>query len=263
MSFASRWPVALVTGASSGIGRSFALALAARGCDLVVVARRADRLEELAAEVRASSGRTAEVIVADLTDRASLGAVELRLADNERPVDLLVNNAGVGGSGPFTAQPADHEEGEILLNVLAPVRLTSAALPGMIERGRGGIINVSSIAGVQAVPFLATYAATKAYLTSFSQALHEEVRKKGVTVVALLPGMTRTEFHATAGLDRSAVPGPAWLSAAEVAESGLRALERGRAIAVPRAGYRVFVGLSRATPWALNRRIAGLVGRQL
>lgn len=263
MTFAARWPVALITGASSGIGRSFALALAARGCDLVVVARRRDRLEELAAEIVASTKRSVEVIMADLTDPSDRAAVEARLADADRPVDLLVNNAGVGGSGPFTGQTADHEEGEILLNVVAPARLSSAVLPGMIERCRGGIINVSSIAGVQAVPYLATYAATKAYLTSFSQALHEEVRAQGVTVVALLPGMTRTEFHAAAGLDRTNVPGPAWLSADEVAESGLRALERGRAIAVPRAGYRVFVGLSRATPWALNRRLAGLVGRKL
>ncbi len=263
MAFSSRWPTALVTGASSGIGRSFAIALARRGCDVVVVARRTDRLEELASEIRASSGRAVEVMVADLTDAGALRSVEARLADRDRPVDLLVNNAGFGGSGPFTDQPVDHEEAEIRLNVLAPVRLSAAALPGMIERRRGGIVNVSSIAGVQAVPFLATYAATKAYLNSFSQALHEEVRRDGVTVVALLPGMTRTEFHAVAGLDRSMVPGPAWLSSDEVAEAGLRALEKGRALAVPRLGYRFFAGLSRATPLAVNRRIAALVGRQL
>ncbi|MGH3850439.1 MAG: SDR family NAD(P)-dependent oxidoreductase [Pseudonocardiaceae bacterium] len=263
MNLSARWPVALITGASSGIGRAFAVALATRGCDLVVVARRADRLQELAAEITASSKRSVEVMVADLTNRSERATVEARLADSGRPVDLLINNAGVGGSGPFNDQTADHEEGEILLNVVAPARLTSAVLPGMIERRRGGIINVSSIAGVQAVPYLATYAATKAYLTSFSQALHEEVRSQGVTVVALLPGMTHTEFHAAAGLDRSNVPGPAWLSAEEVVESGLRALERGRAIAVPRVGYQVFVGLSRVTPWVVNRRLAAIVGRKL
>jgi len=255
--------VALVTGASSGIGRAFAVALAQRGCQLVVVARRRSRLEELAAELKVVSGHDVEVLASDLTEPGSLADVEARLSDRERPVDLLINNAGVGGSGPFTGQTADHEEAEIRLNVVAPTRLASAALCGMVERGRGGIVNVSSIAGVQAVPFLATYAATKAYLNSFSLALHEEMRGKGVAVVALLPGMTRTEFHAAAGLDRSSVPGPAWLSAEEVAEAGLVALERGRAVAVPKAGYRVFVGLSRVTPLAINRRLAGLVGRQL
>ncbi|MGQ0744236.1 MAG: SDR family NAD(P)-dependent oxidoreductase [Acidimicrobiales bacterium] len=261
-SFAQRWPVALVTGASAGIGRAFALAIASRGTRVVLVARRADRLAEISEEV-GRLGSSAEVLVADLTDSSQLHQVENRLSDPNRPVDLLVNNAGSGGSGPFINLSADHEEAEIRLNVLAPVRLASAALPGMMSRGRGGIINVSSIAGVQAVPYLATYAATKAFLTSFSQSLHEEARQSGVTVVALLPGMTRTEFHAVAGLDRTSVPQPAWLSAEEVAESGLEALERGRAIAVPRTSYRVFVSLSRATPWPISRRIAAAVGRKL
>ncbi|MGH9188966.1 MAG: SDR family NAD(P)-dependent oxidoreductase [Acidimicrobiales bacterium] len=257
--FSSRWPTALVTGASSGIGRAFALALAAKGCEVVVVARRRDRLESLASE----HGSKIEVLVADLTDPEGVAAVEQRLGDRQRPVELLVNNAGFGGSGPFASQPVDREEREVRLNVLAPVRLTSAALPGMIERNRGGIVNVSSIAGVQAVPYLATYAATKAYLTSFSQSLHEEVRGQGISVVALLPGMTRTEFHQTAGLDRSRVPGPAWLSAEEVAEAGLRALERGQAVCIPRVGYRVLAAISRMAPWTLNRKVSALVGRQL
>jgi short-subunit dehydrogenase len=256
-SFATRWPAALVTGASSGIGRAFAVALAGRGCQVVAVARRKDRLEELA------EATGAEALVADLTDPVDLASVEDRLSNRSRPIDLLVNNAGFGGSGPFVRQPLDHEDREVRLNVLAPVHLTSAALPGMVERGRGGIVNVSSMAGVQALPFLATYSATKAYLTSFSQSLHEEVRPYGVNVLAVLPGMTRTEFHQTAGLDRSMVPRPAWLTAEEVVEAALSDLERGRAVCIPRAGYRVLATVSRMAPRVLNRKVSAVIGRRL
>ena len=229
---------------------------------MVLVARRRARLEEVAGEARAR-GAEAEVLVADLTDHEQLAAVERRLADAERPVDLLVNNAGFGTHGPFASLPVEREEDEIRLNVLAPVRLTRAALPGMLARGRGGIVNVSSIAGLQPLPDWATYAATKAYLTSFSEAVHQEVRAHGVTVLALLPGFARTEFQARSGSPTLRIPGPFWMSPDHVARAGLGALARGRALHVPGAGYRAVATLSRLTPWSLTRRVVHVAGRRL
>ncbi|MDQ6798268.1 MAG: SDR family oxidoreductase, partial [Actinomycetota bacterium] len=186
------WRRALVTGASSGIGRAFAVHLAASGTDVVLVARRRDRLDDLATDLRADHGVDIEVLVADLTDEGGLAAVEARLGNGSAPVDLLVNNAGFATSGRFAELPVEGEVAEIHLNVLAPVRLTRAALPGMVERGRGGVVNVSSIAALQPLPHWATYAASKAYLTSFSEAVHEEVGGHGVVVLALMPGFTHT-----------------------------------------------------------------------
>ena len=254
-----RWSTALVTGASSGIGRAVAVRLAAGGSDLVVVARRRDRLEELAQELSGAHGVKVEVLVADVTDPAQLATVEARLRSGTPPVDLLVNNAGLGAQGDFADIPLDWQDGQIRLNVLAPVRLSHAALGGMLSRGRGGILNVSSIAGLQPMPHVATYAATKAYLSSFSHALHEEVRGQGVVVTALLPGFTRTEFHEAAGMSRSVVPGPAWMSADAVARAGLRAVARGRAQCVPGLGYRVVGAVAAFTPWWLSRRILAAV----
>lgn len=260
LSPAPGWRRALVTGASSGIGSAFATALAREGTDLVLVARRADRLEALAGELR-SYGRTVEVQVADLTDERELRTVEARLADAGEPVDLLVNNAGFGTSGPFAELPVDGEEAEIRLNVLAPVRLTHAALGGMLDRGRGGIVNVSSVAGLQPLPYWATYAATKAYLVTFSEGLHQEVRRRGVTVVALMPGFTHTEFQDGAGLPSIAIPGPLWMEADEVAAAGLAALRRRRAGHVVGWPNKVVAAVSRLTPWALSRRIVALGGK--
>ncbi|MGI8810280.1 MAG: SDR family NAD(P)-dependent oxidoreductase [Acidimicrobiales bacterium] len=257
----ARWPVALVTGASSGIGRAIAVQLAADGSDLIVVARRRDRLEALAGELRHAHGVQVDVLVADVTVPEELATVEERLRHGAPPVDLLVNNAGAGGQGAFADIPLDWQESQIRLNVLAPVRLTHAALEGMLARSQGGILNVSSIAGLQPMPHVATYAATKAYLSSFSHALHEEVRHRGVTVTNLLPGFTRTEFHEAAGMNRSIVPGLAWMKADTVARSGLRAVARGRAQCVPGLLYRVLTGISNVTPWSLSRRILGAVLR--
>jgi hypothetical protein len=254
-----RWPTALVTGASSGIGRAIAVRLAAEGSDLVVVARRRDRLVALADELSAAHGITVEVLVADVTDPAQLATVEDRLRSGEPPVDLLVNNAGLGAHGPFVDIPLDWQQGQILLNVLAPVRLSHVALEGMIARGRGGILNVSSIAGLQPMPHVATYGATKAYLSSFSHALHEEVRHQGVTVTALLPGFTHSEFHDAAGMNRSMVPGPAWMKAETVARAGLDAVSRGRAQCVPGLGYRVLAVISGLTPWSVSRRVLAAI----
>ena len=252
----ARWGVALVTGASSGIGRAIAVQLAADGSDLIVVARRRDRLEELAAELRDAHGVSVEVLVADMSDPGQLVAVEDRLRAG---VDLLVNNAGVGGQGAFAEIPLDRQDRQIRLNVLAPVRLTHAALESMLPRGTGGILNVSSIAGLQPMPYVATYSATKAYLSTFTHALHEEVRGRGVAVTNLLPGFTTTEFHGAAGINRSVVPRLAWMKADNVARAGLRAVAEGRAQCVPGLGYRILSGISAVTPWTLSRRVLGAV----
>lgn len=252
-------PVALVTGASSGIGHAFALALADRGHDVVLVARDTARLEALAKELGDAYGAKAEVLSADLSDPVALARVEARAVDAERPIDLLVNNAGFGTSGHFAALPIDREQQEIELNVLALVRLTHAALEGQLERGRGGVINVASIAGYQPTPGNATYGATKAFVSSFSQAVHEELKGTGVRCMVLSPGFTRTEFQVRAGFDSSEVPGFLWQDAATVVQHALRAYDKGRAVCVPGPMNAVTAAFTAVTPHAVTRRIAGVV----
>jgi short-subunit dehydrogenase len=230
------WNRALVTGASSGIGEAFCRQLAAAGTDLIVVARSKDKLESLAGELmRGSGSKGAEVVVevlaADLSDRDELAQVERRLADTEHPVDLLVNNAGFGFSGIFGEIPLEDEEREIQVNVTAVMRLCHAAIGRMKETGGGGILNLSSTASFQPGPGSANYSATKAYVTSFSQALHEEHKGRGIHVSTLCPGLTRTEFQTRGGYDVN-VPGFFWQTADEVAAIGLRAVSSNKAVAV-------------------------------
>ncbi len=253
--------MALVTGASSGIGATFARRLAAAGSDLVVVARRQDRLETLAAELSSAHGVAVETIVADLCDPDQLATVEDRLRSGDRPVDLLVNNAGAGGHGSYASLDVDDVEAMVRLNLLAPARLTSAALPGMVARGSGGIVNVSSISGEQPIPFVAPYAATKAFLTSLSESLHEELRGTGVSVTAVLPGFTRSEFHDRADMGRS-IPRALWMTSEAIVDAALVAVAKGQAVCVPGFGYRLLVGVSRHAPRGVVRRVAGMVGRR-
>ena len=255
------WRTALVTGASSGIGRAFAVALAERGCDLVVVARRGARLDALAAEIAGSSGRSVEVLPADLTDADDRARVEARLADASRPIELLVNSAGIGMQGFFAEQPAHREEEAILLNVVALVRLTRAALPGMVERKRGAVVNVSSLAGDQPIPMWATYSATKAAVTSFSRAVDAELKGTGVRVHLLRAGFTRTEFYRHAGFKRDMIPGPAWMSAEKVADATLASLDRGGGETVPGVHNRALGLASRLSPWALTRQVLRIATR--
>src|SRR5260370_10172168 len=201
-------PHALVTGASSGIGESFARPLAARGYDVTVSARRDDRLQAVAAAVADEHGRSAEVLVADLATDQGVADVAARLADPARPIDLLVNNAGFGTAGALWELDADGEEREIHVNVVAVVRLTHAALGPMVERGRGGVINVSSVAAYQPTPWGATYGATKAFVSSFTHAVHEELRGTGVRVMVLAPGYTPTAFHEQAAMPVGHTPRP-------------------------------------------------------
>jgi short-subunit dehydrogenase len=259
MSGTSEMRTALVTGASAGIGTAFATQLAARGDGVVLVARNGDRLGALAKDLGARHGVPTEVLVADLTDPAQLAAVEARLADRDRPIDVLVNNAGFGTNGRLHELDRDSETREVNLNVVALVRLTHAALGPMVERGHGAVLNVSSLAGAQPTPGNATYGATKAFVTSFTQSVHEELRGTGVKVTVVCPGFTRTEFQANAGIDSSKVPGFLWQSAEEVAAGALGALDKNHAVYVPGALNRLAAGVVSVLPDALTRRAAGFV----
>jgi short-subunit dehydrogenase len=251
---------ALVTGASAGIGEAFARALARQHSDLELVARRRDRLEALAKELAERHHVSAGVEAADLAEEADLARLAARVAAD--PPDLLVNNAGFGTFGRFAELDPERELEEIRLNVVALVRLTRAALPGMLARGRGAIVNVSSLAGESAGPFTATYSATKAFVTSFSESLHEEARGSGVVVQALLPGLTRTEFQEVAGVDPGVAPGFAWMRPEQVVAASLAALRRGDAICIPGVGNRVLGGLQGVAPRGFARRVLGAIQRR-
>jgi len=252
-------PIALVTGASSGIGDSLARLLAERGHDLVLVARDTGRLEALAKELESGFGASAQVLAADLTDADQLALVEARLHDQSAPIDVLVNNAGFGTFGPLHTLDIDTEAREIQLNVVALVRLTHAAATEMFRRGRGGILNVSSLAGFQPGPSNATYSATKAFITSFTEAVHEELKGSGVNVTVLCPGFTRTGFQAVANVPAEAVPGFMWQDAEPVAREGLDALARNKPIAIPGGVNKVLGGFSIMAPHAISRRAAAVV----
>ena len=258
-----RFARALVTGASSGIGAAFARELAARGTDLVLVARTASKLEDLAVELR-SQGVEVDVLPADLTSVDGLAAVEDRLRHGSLPVDLLVNNAGTGQVGRFDRLDVDQAEQVIALNVLAPVRLVHAALP-RLQVLHGGVLNVSSIGANQPVPHMAVYAGTKAFLTSWGEALHEELRGTSVHVTTLAPGFTRSNFAAEAAADDAAsrIPSVIWAEAASVARVGLDGVARGRAVVTPGPIYRTGATLSNLTPSTVSRRVIGTVMRYL
>ena len=250
---------ALVTGASSGIGESIAHKLGKAGVGMVLVARRKDRLDAMAAKYP-----NVEVLAADLTTDAGLGAVLERLRDVTRPqIDLVVNNAGFGTSGQFISADAERLSREISLNINALTRISHEAVRQMLPRGRGYLLNVSSIASFQPGPDLAVYSATKAFVTSLTEALHEELRGSGIRVTALCPGLTHTEFQSisnTTGLE-SKFPEFAWMSADDVARDGLRAVADGKAICVPGVVNKSLVSTSKLTPRALTRRISGLITR--
>jgi short-subunit dehydrogenase len=217
---------ALITGASAGMGTEYARQLASAGTNLILVARRLDRLEELARELREKHAVAVETLQADLANSEGIERVERRIADTET-LDLLVNNAGFGGGkGSFVEREAGHHLGMVQVHVATTIRLCRAALPGMIARGRGGVINVASIAAFSSLSG-PMYSGTKAFLVMFSENLRSELRGTGVSVQALCPGMTHTEFHEVAHIDKAIVPKPLWMTAEKVVQISLRRLGRG------------------------------------
>lgn len=258
---ADRYPFgsALITGASSGIGEAMVHELGRAGVAMVLVARRTGLLDQLAARYPGS-----EVLAADLTSPTDLEAVAGRIADPQRPLDLVVNNAGFGTGGRFVDLDPGRLDREIGLNIAALTRLSHAALSVMVPRRRGWLLNVSSVAGFQSSPGLAVYAATKAYVTSLTESLHRESAEAGVNVTALCPGLTRTGFQEVSGtegfVDR--FPGFVWTSAEEVAREGLRAVARGRVLAVPGVAYKGLVAASGVTPRPLVRWVSGRLVRR-
>jgi uncharacterized protein len=231
-------PTALVTGATAGIGAAFARRLATDGHDLVLVARDEDRLRSSAAQLSATYGVSVTVLPADLAEEAGIAAVEQRLRDPDAPVDVLVNNAGIGLRASFLTATLDDEARQLQINVTAVMRLTHAALPVMTERRHGTVINVSSVAGFGAVQPGYTYAASKAWVTNFSESLGQLTRRYGVRVMAVCPGFTRTELHQRAGIDMSSLPGWVWLKADDVVAAAFRDLARGRLVSVPDWKYK-------------------------
>jgi uncharacterized protein len=246
---------ALVTGPTAGIGRSFAHQLAAQGHDLVLVARDRERLEAEAAELRESYGVGVEVLPADLVDRAELAKVEARLADTERPVDLLVNNAGFGLRKRFLSNTVDEEQAMLDVLVTAVMRLSHAALGAMAARGSGGVINVSSVAA-----FLprGSYSAAKAYVNSFSEWAAHEYRGQGVTVTCLCPGFTKTEFHARMDVGRGSAPDFMWLDADELVATALRDHAKGKVWSVPSPQYKAITAAARVIPTGVLKRFQSL-----
>jgi short-subunit dehydrogenase len=240
--------VALVTGASSGIGEAFARALAQRGYELILVARREDRLRELAAELPGP----AHPIQCDLATEVAV--LRARVAELDLTVDLLVNNAGLGSYGRFLDADPERDAQQVRVNCEAIVALTHTFLPGMVERGGGGVITVASTAGMQPLPYEAVYSATKAFARTFSDALHRELRGTDVRVLAVNPGPVPTEFQPLAGqTDESRPRGvPGKISAEQVVEEALAAYERGRRSIIPGRVIRWFIRASGPLPTGLK-----------
>ena len=250
---------ALVTGASAGIGSEIAKLLAARGYALVLVARREDRLTALADELAEAHGVRTETIAADLSKPTPRGRIAGQIQELGLEIDILINNAGFATGGePFYEADPEREIEQVRVDVEAVVALTSAFLPAMVKRGRGAILNVASTAGMQPIPYSAGYSAAKAYVLTFSEAIHQEVRAHGVTVTALAPGPVDTDFWQIAGWEvqggksfERAVPG-ALISPQQAARAGVPGLERGERVVVPGLPIRAAMLASRYIPNALK-----------
>jgi short-subunit dehydrogenase len=246
---------ALITGATAGIGLAFAELLADEGEDLVLVARTAERLEAIAQRLSSEHDVSVEAMPADLATTEGCERVMARLRDAQAPVDLLVNNAGFGLNTEFLDSALDEEERLLDVLVRAPLRLTHAVAPVMVARGGGRIVNVSSMATWTPI---GTYSAAKAWVTAFSEALSVELAGTGVTVTAVCPGLTRTEFHERAEMALPGVPEFAWIDARTVAEEGLRAARAGRTVCVPSRRYSAAALALQWTPRPIVRRLARL-----
>jgi uncharacterized protein len=245
---------ALVTGATSGIGYAFCRELAERGTDLVIVARHRARLENISDELRARHPINVEILAADLSKRAALRRVADRVADRDRPIDLLVNNAGFAMTKSLLHGELADEEAMLDVLCRAVLVLSHAGALSMRERGRGAIINVSSMAGF--LP-MGTYAAAKAWCTAFTEVLAQELAGSGVSVTALCPGFTHTQLHERANLDMSRLPKTMWLEADSLVRNCLRDVRAGKVISVPGVQYKVIAGLAQVAPHGLLRALSG------
>jgi uncharacterized protein len=256
--------VALITGASSGLGAEFARALAARGADVVLVARRRDRLEDLAGSIEAQFHVRAEVIEADLAADDGIAVVERRIAELSG-LDYLINNAGFGAMGRFWEADVASQDRMHRLHILATLRLTHAALEGMVARNRGGIVNVSSVAAFTQNPGSISYSATKCWMNSFTEGLYLDLgtTRSAVRVQALCPGFTHTEFHLAAGMDKALVPRGLWLDAGYVVAESLAALDRGEWLVIPSRRYRWFVRLYGLIPRKVRHALTFVYARRM
>lgn len=242
---------AVITGGTAGIGLEFARTLAARGHDICLVARDEQRLQQVAEELRARRVQV-EIIVADLTDRGQLATVEARLSDRSRPVEILVNNAGFGVLQRFAGGDIDAEQRMLDVLVTAVMRLTHAALPGMVDRGTGAILNVSSVASWISG---GTYSAAKSWVTVFSESLSIELAGTGVHVTAVCPGYTHTEFHQRANMEMDGIPEWMWLDTQQVVDTALKDVRRGKPISVAGRQYKVLSLAAQYLPRPLVRSI--------
>jgi short-subunit dehydrogenase len=255
----SKSSAALVTGASAGIGAAIARELAARGHGLVLVARRKPLLDKLATELRDQHGVRVETIACDLAKPASRGRLPGQIDALGVTVEILVNNAGFATNGPFHESDPERELQQVRVLVEAPVALTSAFVPAMVGRKRGGILNVASTAAFQPLPYSAGYSAAKSYVLTFSEALHQELRGRGVTVTALCPGPVSTDFWEISGWEvaggqtfEKAVPKPAWIAPEDAAKAGVQGLDAGRRVVVPGFQVRTAMQAVRYLPHAVK-----------
>jgi short-subunit dehydrogenase len=248
--------LAAITGASAGIGSVFARKLAAQGYDLLLIARRGDRLEQLAAELERAHGIHVDICTADLSVEEDMDRVAASLAAEPR-LDLLVNNAGFGVKGRFYSARLEDQLRMHRLHIGAILRLTHAALGAMVARGRGAIVNVASVAGFVRSPGSVSYCATKAWINAFTEGLYLDLKSVAspVVVQALCPGFTYSEFHDVVGIDRSSIPKPLWLTAEDVVDASLNGLRRRKLFVVPGWKYKLVVALVNRIPVRLRLAI--------
>jgi hypothetical protein len=249
-------PIALVTGGTSGIGAAFARALAARGDDLVLVARDADRLTETARELTQRHGVDVETLPADLADPADVARVAERLASADRPVDTLVNNAGLGVRAKLADADLSPHDHAIDVMVRAVLHLSGAAARTMRERGAGTIINVGSTAGYAT---LGHYSAIKSWVSVYTESLAVELAGTGVSAMVLCPGWVRTEFHDRASLNVSAIPGPLWLDADRLVSDALADAAKGKVVSIPSRRYKVLIFFARHAPRRAIRAVSARI----
>ncbi|MFG2148003.1 SDR family NAD(P)-dependent oxidoreductase [Streptomyces sp. NPDC048696] len=250
---------ALITGATAGIGAAFARRLATDGHDLVLVARDGKRLRDQATELHDRHGVEAEVLVADLSTEGGITAVEARLTERRKPIDLLVNNAGFGNKGRYLDVPMADELKMLKVHIEAVLRLTSAATEGMRERGRGGVVNVASVAAF--VP-RGTYGASKAWVVQFTQGAARDLAGSGVRLMALCPGFVRTEFHQRAGMGTDNIPNWLWLDADKLVSAALSDLARGKSLSIPDPRYKAMMGVVKLAPRGLLGGLTSRTGRK-